>query len=130
MSSSVPGAAPVERLRYREGVGVPQDVGELQAGALLQLGQGDLEDPELVEFQGLELVEVLGQQERARLEPATFAEGEHLPVLARQPCPPVDAVVVVEDRSAEDADLQVLDVGVGEDRILQPAPDVRRGCSG
>ena len=62
------GRPAVQCLRHHERVGIPEDTREPEAGSFLEFRQRDLEDPELVELQGFELVEVLGQQEGARLE--------------------------------------------------------------
>lgn len=51
-----------------QGVVVVQGGREEQLGALFELGEGDLEEAELVEVEDFELVEVLGERERLGLQ--------------------------------------------------------------
>ena len=107
----------------RRGVGGVQLGREGEASALLQLGQRHLEHPELVQVERLGQDDVLGEQERAAPQLAVHHERDHLVELARDRDAAEHPVVGVEDRAAVDADLEVVDVDVGEHRVLEPAPE-------
>src|SRR3954462_3850598 len=97
-------------------------MGEVYAASTLDLRESHLEDLELVEVEGFQLVKVLRQQEPFRLERVVLHEDDHLPELARNHDIAIEAVVVPENGTPQDADAQVVDVGVFEDSVLEATP--------
>jgi hypothetical protein len=95
---------------------------EQDSDAGLDLVEGDLEDAELVQFQGFELVEVLGEKGCPGLQLAALGAVMTFQNQRGIFTPPEGAVVVLEDGAAEGVDLEVVDVGVDEDGVLQLVP--------
>jgi hypothetical protein len=101
------------------------EVAEVEARALTEVGHGYLEDLELLEAKRLELgLEViLGEHEGLGGQGSVFDVRDDLSERSRHEHVAVAEVVGLEDRPTDRADPQVVDVGVGEDRILEPSPD-------
>jgi hypothetical protein len=89
--------------RCGEGVGNAQLVGEPQAGTFFDFTDGHLEDPEFVQLQHFKLVQVLGQQEGSALQISVVSESEDFPAFPRQRDVAVEAVILSEIPTTENA---------------------------
>ena len=86
------------------------------------VGERHLVGLELPEVDGLQRVEVLGEQEGPGGQRPVLLPCDGLPELPRDLHPAVDEVVVAQHRPAEDADPQPVDGDRLVERVLQPSP--------
>ncbi len=69
------------------------------------------------------MIEALSQDECSCLQIATVNEHNDLEELSRDLNASIDPVIVVEDWAPKDTDPEIVDIGIGENSILQLSPD-------